>query len=303
MDPAFRFVVRRLKSFFKHAPDFISRTTDPNEADIFLTHMSCSGESGNAHFNFPTSHDVFFHNRAEWTRLLIEVEKKPCIFLTEGRIAEWPSWLREFDLVYKLPDCPPHQNLLRSMGLMCEIVDEVDFYLKKISGPRKYQVAMMNTHEHIRLVAKYTERLIVLGTNDPGEIHDFNSLDLPAKKVACMYIPPEQPEKMRNILNQTEFVISCPIPGSKESIGFEALAIEGMFCGAQPVYTDPCGHYKQLHEGLNITFLDSDRIEHSIQQLIADGPQLTQSDIDAGIQRWGCAKRIPAFWEEVRTKL
>ena len=303
MDATFRFVVRQHKSFFGHAPDFISRTTNPKEADVFLSHMACDGDCRYGHFSFPTTQEVFFHNRAKWTELVFEIENKPCIFLTEGRIVAWPDWLREFDLVYQLLDCPPRPNLLKSMGLLSEIVDEIDFYQNNIPGRRKYQVAMMNTHEHIRLVAKYARRLIVLGTDDLCDIHCFDAMDILPENVDCMFIPPEQPDKMRNVLNQTEFVISCPIPGSNESIGFEALAIEGMFCGAQPVYSDPNGHFNRIHEGLNVKFIDCDRIEESIQQLIADGPKLTQSDINVGVQRWGCTKRIPAFWEEVRSKL
>lgn len=303
MDPKYRFVIRRHRSFFKHAPDFISCTTDPEQADIFLSHMACNGDSGCGHFNFPASEEVFFHNRTRWTKLLAEVEQKPCIFFTEGQVTEWPSWLREFDMVCRLPTCPPHPNLLTSMGMMCEIVDETDFYQNQVQTERIYQAAMMNTHEHIHLVAKYAKRLVVLGTNNLSDIRDYDSSDSNFENVECMSIPAEQPEKMRDLLNQVEFVITCPIPESKESIGFEALTIEGMFCGAQPVYTDPQGQFQKLHEGLNVKFLDRNRIEDSIREVFESGSQLTQSDIDAGIQRWGCTNRIPAFWEEIRDRL
>ena len=222
---------------------------------------------------------------------LRDLSEKPKLFWHTGIATVIPEFIKDTDLVFGHGEYPHVDNFL-GIWMFC---DENRFYpdskIKRI--PRT--IALMNDSYHIRLLCELMDKVIILGVDKIEQLFRYKDLLQYRDKLETIRIPPENTNKMREILNSVEFVINTfPISGA------ERLGTEGLLSGAQPIYPDT-DFYRRRFDGLSsIRYFDPESPYETIPGALASPSSIGKSEIAEAVNKLSASKHVPLFWEQVK---
>ena len=264
-----------------------------SKPDIYLFHM---------HINAVTAYDVGSYfimsteldltQIAQLAETFLDLSKKPLLFWQTGYAEEWrEGYMKESDIVFGHGVFPDHPNSL-GIRIFC---DENNFYPDSSIKREPRTAAVMYDQDYLRLICELMDKVVILGVDNLSEVSQYKDLVRFRDKIVVRSIPASDTEEIRRTLNGVEYVVS-----THNIYGEERLGIEGLLCGAQPLYPGSL-FYKERYGDLDgLRFFDPESPFETIKSALDAPSSIGEAEVQQAVDKFSAQKHVPLFWEQVK---